>query len=799
MDNKKNILITQNQLYNYSGSEIVTLELIEHFIDEGWGVTVLTHFYGGVIKEYLEQLQVEVILTTSKESAELSNKDFDIIWVHHYTLVPSLLEDLDHSNTKFIFHHMSSVHSLEAMQQPEAESQLADIVLFNSHETADYMFKNTPYAKDTNSLVFNNPAPDSFMQNNKNSDTLQKIAIISNHPPEELKEAADILITKGIEVDFIGRTENGKVKRVTPQLISAYDVIITIGKTVQYSILSGIPIFCYDWFGGPGYLNTNNIETASKLNFSGRGFNRMSSSQIAKKIVVEYEKSVSDIHSIKRDIGKEYTLSEKLYEVRKRIENQKSKKIDQNQLNQLLKHTNLMGLLTPGYSKYVNESKLFESMYVQKRDRVEELKGYVATLKRDHAELRRQHNLITGSRSYLVGRIVLLPVRLPKKVYYNVRNKLGTLKNEQALKTTIEKAYKINKNTKNKIKVDIYIRSYHHPTSSTFIRMLTPFSDDILQATTTVRLRDGEAPKFYKDTNTIVVQRTAIAHLDDAKQLVTYVQENNIKLFVDTDDAFGELDKNHPQYDFQKERVDALNYIITNTDEVWFSTEQLQKLYDVSNSKVIRNTLDSKIWPKLQSKSITPPAAKSPLRAVYMGTVTHNEDFEMIIPALDRLHQEMPGEFKLYVIGVAAKLGEKPWIEILKPYSALYPDFVAWFSKLPQFDIGLSPLVDNSFNKSKSDIKCLDYIANGIKPVVSDVTAYKNAELDEHIVRVSNTTEDWFAALKKEINNRVEYRKQMPKKAKNGFEYITKHRSTDIPAKQIKESIEEANNRSRKG
>ena len=423
----------------------------------------------------------------------------------------------------------------------------------------------------------------------------------------------------------------------------------------------------------------------------------------------------------------------------------------------------------------------------------------ISKASQEATEAKRDYRLAINSKSHRVGRILTLPVRVLKKGYRKGRHTVRSHRNVYLLVKRLDQFYKLEKTgSSSKIKVDLVIRSNHHPTSSAFIRLVSPLSYKAFGKSLDFKFVNGEKYRLRKNAKVVIVQRTAVPSLVAAKQLVTQVRMKKSLLFVDTDDAFGELNTSHPQYELQKERVEALSYIIANADEVWFSTKQLQRLYSVPQSKVVLNTLDKKVWPKLQSKVVTPPPKKSPLRIVYMGTVTHNEDFEMIIPALDRLHQEMPGEFKLYVIGVAAKLTEKPWIEILKPESALYPDFVAWFSGLPQFDIGLSPLVDNSFNRSKSDIKCLDYLANGIKPVVSDVAAYENGELDEHIVRTANTTEDWFTTLKKEVELRAESRQHMFKKAKNGFEYITKHRSTDIPAKQIKESIEEANNRSRK-
>lgn len=424
-------------------------------------------------------------------------------------------------------------------------------------------------------------------------------------------------------------------------------------------------------------------------------------------------------------------------------------------------------------------------------------KNEIARLKKRQLYKNQQLDLIKNkyeevitSKSYRTGRLLLASPRSMKRHYHTLRHKLGIVKNDYVQKKQIYNTYGLDSDRDNsKLRVDIYVRSYFHPTSSTFIRLISPFSDTWLKGISTVKLRDGERLRFYNKTDVIIVQRTAIAYLDDAKRLVKHAHDNNIKLFVDTDDAFGELDRGHHQYELQKERVDALDYIIQNANQVWFSTEKLQELYPGARSKVVRNSLDSKIWSKLKTKNIIPPPINSPLRVVYMGTVTHNQDFEMIVPALDKLHREMPGEFILYVIGVSARLSEKPWIEVLKPKSALYPEFVQWFNELDQFDIGLSPLVDDSFNQNKSDVKCLDYLANGIKPIVSDVEAYSNNQLDKYIVRVQNSTDAWYKAVKKEIKGRTKSRTEMQKQARKGFDYIMEYRSTTTTAEQIEKAI----------
>ena len=62
-----------------------------------------------------------------------------------------------------------------------------------------------------------------------------------------------------------------KVELVTPELIQKYDVVLTIGKTVQYALLGNKVVYCYDHFGGMGYLSLKNYEIARYHNFQEGG------------------------------------------------------------------------------------------------------------------------------------------------------------------------------------------------------------------------------------------------------------------------------------------------------------------------------------------------------------------------------------------------------------------------------------------------------------------------------------------------------------------------------------------------
>ncbi|PJG86508.1 hypothetical protein CVP05_01505 [Conservatibacter flavescens] len=104
---------------------------------------------------------------------------------------------------------------------------------------------------------------------------------------------------------MIGKTT--KQQQVNPALIASYDVIISIGKTVQYALLGHKPVYCYDHFGGCGYLNADNFDKAKWHNFSGRGFDKKTAEQIASELVdgfksaLQFAQDFSDMSAFRLD------------------------------------------------------------------------------------------------------------------------------------------------------------------------------------------------------------------------------------------------------------------------------------------------------------------------------------------------------------------------------------------------------------------------------------------------------------------------------------------------------------------
>jgi hypothetical protein len=318
----KSILITQGELVNYAGSEVTTLELAEYFSDKASHVHILSSYISLPIEKDFQNLS-NVILHTN--SSEINFKDLDLIWIHHQFIPKEIIDlsEVGKLRAKVVFYHMSSFIPLEFPFAVKIEEYLADLILFNSYLTKDTIerkLKNLNFKGD----VFNNPAPDKYLipiEQRKFRRKLKNVLVVSNHPPEEILETAQLLEQQGINVRIIGASTHQEYRRIKPKDIAWADVVISIGKTVQYAIQSAAPVFCYDHFGGPGYLNESNFVKAAKMGFSGKGFNLKSAANIANELIQNYPASQLFSKHLHKTASSEYLLSYKVSDVLKTLQN----------------------------------------------------------------------------------------------------------------------------------------------------------------------------------------------------------------------------------------------------------------------------------------------------------------------------------------------------------------------------------------------------------------------------------------------------------------------------------------------
>lgn len=347
-------------------------------------------------------------------------------------------------------------------------------------------------------------------------------------------------------------------------------------------------------------------------------------------------------------------------------------------------------------------------------------------------------------------------------------------------------------NNKSIHKVALIIRNgKRHPTSSAFIRLISPLSLLERNEELSYKIYQENSTNIDKRFGYCIVQRLAFDDIKGARLLVKNIRKNKCKLILDTDDAFSLIDSNHSDYNDQlKKQVEAMEYIAIKADQIWVSTPKLKKAYSEINpsTHLIENTLDQTIWdPKLKTNKHS-----KKLKMIYMGTNTHDKDFKMIVQSLNKLHEKHADKFDLTMIGVSSdSMSAYPWIKRLyQPRGgAIYPRFVEWFISQGPFEIGICPLLDNSFNQYKSDIKCLDYIAAGIIPMASKVEAYSTKELKKHTILINNSPKDWFNYLDNIISNKDSFLKSKGIDINSAKKYLWSKRSVDQSAKKISDLL----------
>ena len=131
----------------------------------------------------------------------------------------------------------------------------------------------------------------------------------------------------------------------------------------------------------------------------------------------------------------------------------------------------------------------------------------------------------------------------------------------------------------------------------------------------------------------------------------------------------------------------------------------------------------------------------------FSGSITHNEDFEMILSALVRLLEEMPN-LELVI------MGELTVPNSLKKFGRriIAKGFTDW-RKLPRIiasvDINLAPLRQTVFNEAKSENKWMEAALVGVATVASNVGAFKDAiKHNDTGVLCDNDEYSWYKAIK---------------------------------------------------
>ncbi len=281
-----------------------------------------------------------------------------------------------------------------------------------------------------------------------------------------------------------------------------------------------------------------------------------------------------------------------------------------------------------------------------------------------------------------------------------------------------------------------------------YIRLLLPLDHPMIGGGMEVVLADADEALRYR-ADIVICQRHSAPDIERVEQLVEHCRKTRARLVYDLDDDLLDIPPEHADFAMLAPRSLAVAAMVREANAVWVSTTSLRdKLATVRRDvRVMPNGLDERLW-----RAVPPPerAPFGPLRVLFMGTATHDADFALVLPALERLHAEHGDRVHVDVLGFTAR--DLPsWIGRVKlpaTASASYPGFVNWMVNHNRWDAGAAPLLDTPFNRCKSPIKTIDYAALGLAVLASDVSVYRGSLADGAAGWLApETTEGWFEAF----------------------------------------------------
>ncbi len=295
----------------------------------GWEVLVAALLSGEPMVSEFKKQRFQIVDLLEADPA-IDNAKFDLAWIHHTPVFNELFVARKTKATTVVFCSLSHFEPLEKV--PTCTENL-DLLLAHSIENRDSITKELGLDADR-IIVFPIAAPSGYWDRPQefHNEVLTRLAIVSNHPPVEVLRAAEILKEKGLDVLHIGI--GGTQLLMSPDLLRNWDAVITVGKTVPYCFALKIPVYCYDRFGGPGWLNANNVDFAGQHNFSGRGFEKKTPELMAQEVFNGYQATLRGLDAFREHAANHHTLGKNL------------------QL--LLKHA---GMSTPRQSKFAKSAQ----------------------------------------------------------------------------------------------------------------------------------------------------------------------------------------------------------------------------------------------------------------------------------------------------------------------------------------------------------------------------------------------------------------------------------------------------------
>jgi glycosyltransferase involved in cell wall biosynthesis len=279
----------------------------------------------------------------------------------------------------------------------------------------------------------------------------------------------------------------------------------------------------------------------------------------------------------------------------------------------------------------------------------------------------------------------------------------------------------------------------------------------------------------------IVLQRQ---YKMDVLQPILQMKKRGPKLVYEIDDDLFNIPDWNPAKAVlgTKSAQDGIKRFLSNVDALFVSTLPLVNLYKPYCEKiyVLPNSINYEfVYDKVQNsqKKVV----------LWQGSMTHYKDIAIAEKGFAALAKNKDIILKMWC-GFDPQT-HKPVFDF--PGSQVIPlvPFEAFYAMFSQIDahIGLAPLNANIFNRSKSNLKFLEYTVQGMVTVASDFGPYKETIEHEKTGILVSDNRDWYDAVMDIVNNEEKRNKIL----ENAKKVVDGRYNIEINYQLWKEAIDE--------
>ena len=231
----------------------------------------------------------------------------------------------------------------------------------------------------------------------------------------------------------------------------------------------------------------------------------------------------------------------------------------------------------------------------------------------------------------------------------------------------------------------------------------------------------------------VVSRRCTVSNYAEFKK---WLRKYKVKLILDNDD-FWELPDDNPAKEVYKKQVSReILASIRIADEIWTPSATLAHKMKKVNKNVPYRIIPNTIYEKEEQwvNQEKDPNPKGLVRFGYTGANGHRNDI---------LSMGMTFEnHELYCMNLM------DYPDIMRAKYTMYPLDIHLYAQLYRhFDVSLAPLLNNKFNRCKSELKVVEAGYTKTAIIASNATPYKETIIHNKTGILCSSPEDWRKAV----------------------------------------------------